>query len=36
MQKKIIIHRKVGEKQLARKDLSGDDSITVYGYENMI
>lgn len=34
--KKIIIHRKVGEKQLARKDLSGDDSIPVYGYENMI
>ena len=34
--KKIIIHRKVGEKQLARKDLSGDDSVPVYGYENMI
>lgn len=29
--KKIIIHRKVGEKQLARKDLSGDDSVPVYG-----
>lgn len=34
--KKIIIHRKVGEKQLARKDLSGDDSVPVYGYENML
>ena len=34
--KKIIIHRKVGEKQLARKDLSGDDFIPVYGYGNMI
>ena len=34
--KKIIIHRKVGEKQLARKDLSGDDSVPLYGYENMI
>lgn len=29
--KKIIIHRRVGEKQLARKDLSGDDSVPVYG-----
>lgn len=29
--KKIIIHRKVGEKQLARKDLSGDDSVQLYG-----
>lgn len=34
--KKIIIHRKVGGKQLARKDLSGDDSVPLYGYENMI
>ena len=34
--KKIIIHRKIGEKQLARKDLSGDDSVPLYGYENMI
>lgn len=34
--KKIIIHRKIGEKQLARKDLSGDDSVPVYGYENVI
>lgn len=34
--KKLIIHRKVGGKQLARKDLSGDDSIPVYGCENMI
>lgn len=34
--KKLIIYRKVGGKQLARKDLSGDDSVPVYGYENMI
>ena len=34
--KKIIIHRKVGGKQLARKDLSGDDSVPLYGYENKI
>ena len=34
--KKIIIHRKVVGKQLARKDLSGDDFVPVYGYENMI
>nr|DAT33216.1 MAG TPA: hypothetical protein [Caudoviricetes sp.] len=34
--KKIIIHRRVGKKQLARKDLSGDDSVPVYGCENMI
>ncbi len=34
--KKLIIYRKVEEKQLARKDLSGDDSVPVYGYENMI
>lgn len=35
-EKKIIIHRKIGGKQLARKDLSGDDSVPLYGYENMI
>lgn len=34
--KKLIIHRKIRRNQLARKDLSGDDSIPVYGYENMI
>lgn len=34
--KKLIIHRKVGGKQLARKDLSGDNSIPVYGYGIMI
>ena len=34
--KKLIIHRKVGGKQLARKDLSGDDSIPVYSCGNMI
>lgn len=34
--KKIIIHRKVGGKQLARKDLSGDDSVPVYDYEYMV
>lgn len=33
---KIIICNNIEEKQLARKDLSGDDSIPVYGYENMI
>lgn len=34
--KKLIIHRKIRIKQLARKDLSGDDSVPLYGYENMI
>lgn len=34
--KKLIIHRKIRRNQLARKDLSGDDSIPVYSYENMI
>lgn len=34
--KKLIIHRKNRRKQLARKDLSGDDSIQVYSYGNMI
>lgn len=34
--KKLIIHRKNRRKQLARKDLSGDDSIPVYSYGNMI
>ena len=34
--KRLIIHRKIRIKQFARKDLSGDDSIPVYGDENMI
>lgn len=34
--KRLIIHRKIRIKQFARKDLSGDDSVPVYGYENMI
>lgn len=34
--KKLIIHRKIRRNQFARKDLSGDNSIPVYGYENMI
>lgn len=34
--KKIIICNNIEEKQLARKDLSGDDSIPVYSYGNMI
>jgi hypothetical protein len=33
---KIIICNNIEEKQLARKDLSGDDSVPLYGYENMI
>ena len=33
---KIIICNSIEEEQLARKDLSGDDSIPVYSYENMI
>lgn len=34
--KKLIIHIKIRRNQLARKDLSGDDSVPLYGYENMI
>lgn len=34
--KKLIIHQKIRRNQLARKDLSGDDSVPLYGYENMI
>lgn len=34
--KRLIIHRKVGGKQLARKDLSENNSIPVYGYEKII
>ena len=33
--KKLIIHRKIRRNQLARKDLSGNNSIPVYGCENM-
>ena len=33
---KNIICNNIEEKQLARKDLSGDDSVPLYGYENMI
>lgn len=33
---KIIICNNIEKKQLARKDLSGDDSIPLYGYENMV
>nr|DAY20247.1 MAG TPA: hypothetical protein [Caudoviricetes sp.] len=34
--KKLIIYRKIRRNQLARKDLSGNNSIPVYGYKNMI
>lgn len=34
--KKLIIQRKIRRNQLARKDLSGNNSIPLYGYENMI
>lgn len=34
--KKLIIHRKIRRNQLARKDLSGDDSVPVYSYGNMV
>ena len=34
--KNLVICKNIEEKQLARKDLSGDDSVPVYGYENMI
>ena len=33
---KIIICNNIEEKQLARKDLSGDDSVPVYSYGNMV
>ena len=34
--KKLIIHQKIRRNQLPRKDLSGNNYIPVYGYENMI
>lgn len=34
--KKLIIHQKIRRNQLPRKDLSGNNSIPVYGYDNMI
>ena len=34
--KKLIIHQKIRRNQLPRKDLSGNNSIPVYGCENMI
>ena len=34
--KKLIIHRKIRINQFAGKDLSGNNSIPVYGYKNMI
>lgn len=34
--KKLIIHQKIRRNQLPRKDLSGNNSIPLYGYENMI
>ena len=34
--KKLIIHRKIRRNQFARKDLSGNNSIPVYGYEKII
>ena len=34
--KNLVICKNIEEKQLARKDLSGDDSIPVYSYGNMI
>lgn len=34
--KKLIIHRKIRINQFARKDLSGNNSIPVYGYKNMV
>ena len=34
--KKLIIHQKIRRNQLPRKDLSGNNSIPVYGYKNMI
>lgn len=34
--KNLVICKNIEEKQLARKDLSGDDSVPLYGYENMI
>lgn len=34
--KKLIIHQKIRRNQLPRKDLIGNNSIPVYGYDNMI
>ena len=34
--KKLIINQKIRRNQLPRKDLSGNNYIPVYGYENMI
>ena len=34
--KNLVICKNIEEKQLARKDLSGDNSIPVYSYGNMI
>lgn len=34
--KNLVICKNIEEKQLARKDLSGDDSVPLYGYENMV
>lgn len=34
--KNLVICKNIEEKQLARKDLSGDDSIPVYSYGNMV
>lgn len=34
--KNLVICKNIEEKQLARKDLSGDDSVPLYGYGNMI
>lgn len=34
--KNLVICKNIEEKQLARKDLSGDDSVPVYSYGNMI
>lgn len=34
--KKLIIHQKIRRNQLPRKDLSGNNYIPLYGYENMI
>ena len=34
--KNLVICKNIEEKQLARNDLSGDDSIQVYSYGNMI
>ncbi len=34
--KNLVICKNIEEKQLARKDLSGDDSVPVYSYGNMV